>query len=303
MAQGYWDREDQCQQLFNEGGPFFLITTAHTDFLSFSSEADFITGTNIEALCLVGTNVRILIETIMHTHLHSVAEGHRDEVLTYTESLRRKMHRFQKSRGYELGPDWEIQMLPLDNLKALRNAILYVARNAYLAMPNATPTGYRWCSAYLLFNQIIPYLETGSPFDEISYREKRKVCHSHLIEQVPADFLVRDGMILRSSFVDYRRTEGFFHSANQFFAFLSKRGESDVEVARLTHERIQLPDDEVFSIVSSWFRGRKIRELDLRERLETALRMRRELASGDKQIAQILRIPSDQVKRLLSRSE
>ena len=120
---------------------------------------------------------------------------------------------------------------------------------------------------------------------------------SHDID-MPDSFRVCEGMILRRSFVQYKRTESLFNSANQYFMFLCRRGESDVEIGRKIGEQIQLPSDEVFQIVGSWYPGSSVRDLAPKDRLEAAQSMKRRLNSSNKQISQVLRLPLDAVDRM-----
>ena len=110
-------------------------------------------------------------------------------------------------------------------------------------------------------------------------------------------------MILRSSFVDYHATEALFNSANQYFTLLTRRGEADVEIAAKLGEKIQLPTEEVFQIVSSWFQGQNLRTLELEARLNAAKMMKQRLASSNRQITHVLRLPAADVDRMFPKAE
>ena len=58
---------------------------------------------------------------------------------------------------------------------------------------------------------------------------------------------------------------------------------------------ILLPNEDVFRIVSDWFKVKTVRLLTPAQRLEAARRMKAELMSNNKQIAQVLSLPIYQV--------
>ena len=115
---------------------------------------------------------------------------------------------------------------------------------------------------------------------------------------IPEHWRCHNGMILRSSFMDYQRTQQFFLSANQYFQWLSRRKESDIEIAKWIGESILLPNEDVLRIVSNWYKVKSVTALDLEQRLEAARKMKTELWSNNKQIAQVLRLPLTQIDLL-----
>ena len=240
----FWAQEKVCEEQFLSGGPFYMISTEDLPWLLFESDDDFKEGTNLVAIAVAGLRLQILVDVIMNNHLHQVAEGPYDQALIFAEKLRKQMRAYLRRKGRTL-KDWDIQIKEITELKYLRNAILYVARNPYVAHRDATPLGYRWGSAHLLFNRNVSDYTQGILFKDLSFREKRELCHSHEIE-LPQAYRVSDSMILRQSFVSYKRTEEFFISANQFFQWLSRKKESDVETAKWIGESILLPNDDAF---------------------------------------------------------
>ncbi len=292
----YWAQERQCEAVFCGGGPFYIVTSENLPWLLFETEEDFKEGTNIIALSLRHLPIRLLNDVQMNNHLHLVLEGPEQAVETFTVQLRKRMKRRLSKRGKDLNK-WHIQANRIEDLQHLRYAILYVARNPYVARRDATPTGYRWGGSHLLFNANLPDYAQGKPFQELSYLERRNICHSHDMD-IPEHWRCHNGMILRSSFMDYQRTQQFFLSANQYFQWLSRRKESDIEIAKWIGESILLPNEDVLRIVSNWYKVKSVTALDLEQRLEAARKMKTELWSNNKQIAQVLRLPLTQIDLL-----
>lgn len=290
----YWNREQECERLFLEGGPFYIVTTENLPWLLFACERDFMDGANMVAVSVHELALRLLADVEMNNHLHFVFEGAYEQVLVFVERFRKMMSRYQLAKGNPSLNRWDIQIKSIDNLKYLRNALLYVFRNPSVAMRNCTPLGYKWSSAQLMFNENLYRYSQGVPYNSLTYREKRLIAHSRELI-LPDSYRVLDGMILRECFVDYKRAESFFESAHQFFYQLGRKVESDAETARWIGEKILLPNEDVFGIVSAWYNVQKTSLLSTNQRLEAARRMKAELMSNNKQIAQVLRIPIEQV--------
>lgn len=290
----YWNREQECERLFLVGGPFYIVTTENLPWLLFACERDFMDGANMVAVSVHELALRLLADVEMNNHLHFVFEGAYEQVLVFVERFRKMMSRYQLAKGNPSLNRWDIQIKSIDNLKYLRNALLYVFRNPSVAMRNCTPLGYKWSSAQLMFNENLYRYSQGVPYNSLTYREKRLIAHSRELI-LPDSYRVLDGMILRECFVDYKRAESFFESAHQFFYQLGRKVESDAETARWIGEKILLPNEDVFGIVSAWYNVQKTSLLSTNQRLEAARRMKAELMSNNKQIAQVLRIPIEQV--------
>ena len=294
---GYWNKENICEQRFRQGGPFFIVTTENLPWLLFTSEQEFVDGTNMVAVALAGLGLRLLNEVAMNNHLHFLLEGPFEQVLLFTERLRKTMSRYQLSRGNLSLAKWGIQIKAVTYLRNLQNAILYISRNPSVAGRDVTPVGYTWSGAQLMFNENLRYYLQGEPFNSLSFREKRAITRSR-DTTLPDSYRVLNGMILRQSFVDYKRAEEFFESAHQYFRLLARRVESDAETARWIGESILLPNEDVFRIVADWYNVKMVSLLNPTQRLEAARRMKAELMSNNKQIAQVLRLPLEQIDQL-----
>lgn len=293
----YWEKEKECEWRFMNGGPYFIVTTENLPWLLFTSDRDFMDGTNLVAVALAGLGIRLLNEVQMNNHLHFVMEGPEEKVLLFTIRLRKAMSKYQLGKGNPSLSKWDIQVKPICDLRNLRNAILYVSRNPSVAGRNCTPFGYKWSGAQLMFNDNLGYYNAGIPFNNLTFREKRSITHQRNIE-LPQEYRVLDGMILRSCFVDFKRAEAFFESAHQYFYLLSRKVEADAETARWIGETILLPNEDVFRIVADWYKVQTVKLLTPDQRLAAARRMKVELMSNNKQIAQVLSLPLNQIDLL-----
>ena len=298
----YWDRERECERFFMERGPFYYITTENLDWMLYESKEEFAVGTNIVAVSSARSGFIVMDDTQMNNHHHIMGAGTLVQANVFVEILHNLERKYQKNMGKPSLKEWSIRIDPVQDIKDFRNKIAYTDRNAYVARLDSTPTGYPWGSAYLFFNGNLWQMKAGTPFREVGGREKRRICRSHEVD-MPEHYKVCDGMILRSSFVDYHATEYLFNSANQYFTMLTRRGESDVEIAAILGEHIQIPNEEVFQIVASWNPGKQLTALSLEEKLRTAQKMKQRLASSNRQISLILRLSATEVDRLFPKPQ
>lgn len=296
----FYEKELECERLFEAAGPFWFITTENLDWLLYKNREEFIAGTNILAVSAAESGLVVVGDVQMNNHHHVMGRGSLAQAGAFRELFREKSRRYQLSLGNRSLKDWNIRIDSTEDVKAFRNRIVYTDRNAYVARKDSTPTGYPWGSSHLMFNGTIWMMDKGVAWKELSIDRRRNICRSHSIG-LPESYRVVDGMILRSSFVDYKLAESLFNSANQYFSLLSRHGEADVEIAQMLGEGIQLPNEEVFQIVASWNRGRPLRELSVAERVAAAKRMKLRLSASNKQIVQVLQLSPEEVERLFPR--
>lgn len=296
----YGEREQFCELAFSSGGPYFQLCMDALPFDIFTCEEDFKTGMNMLAVSVAGCRVVVYNEILMSNHGHLILGGEEAECLIVFSGFKRRLRHFDLSRGYKGRlDDWKASLWPITTLRQMRNEIVYVSRNSYVAIKDTTPTGYPWGSGDLFFNDNLRNYYSV-PFNSLPARFRRTVCHSHEIE-MPAGYRFGNGMILPSSYVDKAGTEAFFNTANQYFSMLARHAEADVEIARRINEPVVLPDDEMFSTVSSWSLAmykKGIKELTLSERLELAKRMKYNAASPNGQIARILSFRKTEIDNL-----
>lgn len=293
----FWDRERECERFFIEEGPFYFITTEDLDWVLYEKREEFIVGTNLVAISAARSGFIITDDVQMNNHHHFIGHGTYDQALSFTEILHLGERKYQSSLGRPSLKKWDIRIDPIRNLRQFRNQTVYTDRNAYVARRDSMPTGYEWGSAQLFFNGNLWMMKEGTPYPKVGGREKRTICRSHDVD-LPATYRVIDSMILRSSFVDYKTTQRMFNSANQYFTMLTRRGEADVETARLLGESIQIPTEEVFQIVASWYPGCTITDLKYETKLQAAKQMKVRLSSSNRQIIQVLRLPPADVDKM-----
>lgn len=143
-------KERLCQQSFKEQSTFWhCYTCGKTTAILFTSEDTFIFAMNSLALASNSfPNIKIVAFEIMNNHFHFVIST-KDSIsiqVFYSFFIR------QLSKVLPDCKDITLDIKPILDLKALRNTIVYVHRNAYVSNPIYTPYNYPWSSGSYYFS-------------------------------------------------------------------------------------------------------------------------------------------------------
>lgn len=239
-----------CEQIFLNGGPFYHLYTSHIeDDLLFRTEEELDQALNIIAVAVFFVGCKVLAFAIMNNHMHFILEGLEKECQAFYSLIQKKLAVIlSKSGRGHLAQLSMPSLVPINNLKQLRDEIVYVIRNPFVDRVNVNMHAYKWCSGYLYFN---PFLEEmfvrGVSASKLTIDERRKFKHERN-PYIDPRIMVLNGVALASSFVDYHRGESFFENARQFFQWLYKNVESQIEVGRRIGETVPLDDIDVWTI-------------------------------------------------------
>lgn len=243
--------ENLCERQFLEGGPFFhLCTQPVEDELLFRNKAELDEALNFIAIAVFSSACSILAFALMSNHIHFILEGSLAACEVFYENLRTRLmkcHRREgRSRVYERATP---KFVPINNLKQLRNEIVYVVRNPFVDRTDVNLFSYRWCSGYLYFNDMLELMPEGVPAASLSILDRRRFKHERNAQLSP-HIRIHNGTALPSCFTDYKRVEGFFDNARQFVHWTLKNVESQIEIAKRLGESFVLDDSELWSIVN-----------------------------------------------------
>jgi len=299
--QTYLERESECQLHFMEDGPFYFICADHRDEIIFTNDAEFKYAINSTAIAVAQSGVKMYVDIIMSNHGHWLVSGKPEQCQLFYDVWRDKVYLMERDRDKQCSKvKWDCKIYPIKDLKMFRNVVAYIARNAYVAMKNETPIGYPWGSADLFFNRHYDNLPKGTPYNDLTYREKRQICRGRSID-LPDNYMVYNGLIVPTSYIERPGVENFFLHANQYFSMLARHAEADIEIGMMTGEKMMLPDDEMFSTVSAWSRqsfGVPIKSLSEVQKFDIAKKMKYACNSDNRQISQILRLSRKAVDRI-----
>lgn len=287
---------------------YHFATKGWVDDILFASPDEFIAGVNRIALCLARLGpehpVLVICFCLMDNHVHFILYGTEADcelfMYYYKQStgLWLRHHRPDYCPGSRLqAGHWLIQ-----DKDKLRTTISYIHRNPTAAGLPTTPEGYRWSSASLLYAGNEWLLKMGRPIGSLSVHERRAILNSK--EDLPADWiLLPDGLVWPGHYVAYQVMERQFDSVRDYQFVLGRKVEEEINLD-MHASSVSLPDGEVASLAKDLagqlFGSRQIGDLSVSQRLQLALRLKKESGATAKQVARIVRLKLSEVEPILN---
>lgn len=301
-------KEQLCELRFSELEPcWHLYTSGAASQIIFVSDDDFRIGINSLAWCTAKFgNVRILTFALMNNHIHLILSGDRLHCTEFFESFRRKISTAYKRSGrFTDFSGFNGNILAIPDLKALRNEIVYVNRNGFVANPQCTPYSYLWGAGIIFFNPLVKHLGGKTPFRQLSIRKKREIAKSKDIS-LPDNYMVIGGIVLPSCFCAVTEAETLFRDAHQYFSLLSKNYESYSEIAKRLSDTVFMTDSEIYGAVSAYckdvYKQPYPHLIPAKDRFDVARKMHYDYRASNRQIRSILKIDMSVVDGLFPQS-
>lgn len=248
----YSEMERECERLFVQNGPFWhLYTPGVISEIIFRNREDLEFGMNLVGLSAESVpSVRIITFVLMNNHLHAILGGSQDDCLALFALFKSRLRRYFHENDTIVSLDrFEATLVPIPTLQALRNEIIYVNRNGYVADSGCTPFSYYWGAGFQYFNPFTQSVD-GVRFDDCTKIEKRRISRSR-VTKTQSNLVVWKGIILPSSYCYIHEGESYFRNAHHYFNALSKSHEAMSLVAQNLGDLIVVTDDEMYSIASS----------------------------------------------------
>lgn len=303
----YNEKERLCEYNFKEAqrryGQFWHVCTPGclTEILN-TSEDDYKFAVSNMAISAHEAGMVVVTDAQMANHLHGILGGQREQCFTFIDSyrFRQAKHLQESGRSVDLSNFKCDNPILITDLEMMRTEIAYVNRNGFVADQRYLPFTYPWGSGYLYFNR--PAQEKdGIAYRDIPHAEKRRLCHRRNIE-LPDSFKVDDGMILPSSYADYRLGESFFRDAHHYLFEVTKKVEAYSATAGRIGDDTVLGGEEMYSAVRMIcernYRISQPSTLPAADKLEVARIMKSQLHATNPQIRMILKMSEHEVNEL-----
>lgn len=136
------EKERICELAFQAEGPFWHLYTDGTKMQDiFWSEEEFKLGMIALAVCaILSPDVELVTFELMSNHIHLILRGSKAGCIELFSRFSLRLKRLCRQWGRTLDRNvFEPQILEIESLRALRNEIIYVNRNAYVANYRYTP--------------------------------------------------------------------------------------------------------------------------------------------------------------------
>lgn len=257
----FFEKERICEERFRRAGQFWHLYSDGTVMENiFLNDTEMKAGLSILAASvqMVKQDIRLVTFVLMKNHIHLILCGHREKCLQLFDIFKDKMRRiFRKTIR---GIDWKrfnAKILSIDSLKALRNEIIYVHRNPFVANPDQTPYGYPWSGGCAYFNPMIYDIGTDD-IRSFSFDRQRKLTYSRDISPMGGLKFAGDKVFI-PSFCDIDLGEGMFITA----VHLAERAYHTSKITTLSPEqKVKLAKDLHFKYKASKQQLRRILRLE-----------------------------------------
>lgn len=245
------EKEIKCEKLFDTMGPFWHIYTDGNVMADiFHSEEERTEGLIVLAVCaMLFRKAELITFALMNNHVHLIMRGSRNDCLEFFEIFKKRLKRLVQRWGRPV--DWskfEAQSIRIDTLRDLRNEIIYVNRNGYVANRDYTPFSYPWAGGWAYFSPVIDMLPIKS-VREVGYTRVRELTHYRDVDAVAALRFVGDVPFI-PSFCRVDLGQGMFQDARSYFHALTRNAEAYSQIASRLKDSVFLTDDEMFVVAA-----------------------------------------------------
>ena len=245
----FFEKEKLCEERFDVSGPFWHLYTDGTRMQNVFVTKDLF-EIGLAALgvsCRLIHKVKLVSFELMVNHLHLIMAGQREDCCLLFEMFKDRLIRiFSRNDVVVDLTDFNSHIIPIPDLKALRNEILYTHRNAYVANPDFTPYNYPWGTGWAYFSPLVDKIQTFD-LNKISLTAARKITHTRDLALVRG-LRCSENRIFIPSFCDIQLGESMFADPRSYFNALTKNVEAFAQIAARLQDLIFLTDDELFSV-------------------------------------------------------
>ena len=261
----------------------------------FNNEDEFKDGMNRIPVIAGSCDILILAFVLMDTHVHFILYGDRDSCAHFMhEYIRRTSiylsYRYQKRNALK---DIAISHQHLDDDRYLKTAICYVLKNPVSAGLPYNPWDYPWSSGALYFRHpqcwTSPRWLSENAEPALTHKELCKILKSRT--RISSAFIIFDGLVLPSQYVEWSLVEKIFRSPKAFNYFLNISKDTDIESRGGAISHLSIPLSEMREnrklLLQELFGVSELRVLNTSQRIYLAKCMKSRYNSSSKQIAKL----------------
>lgn len=294
------EREKSCEMSFQNCMPFWhAYTSGRETPILFTTNKDMSLAMNIIAQAAFEFTGKVIIISfeVMNNHFHFVLSAEQSYAVQMLSFILKRV-----KRAFGINYEIKATLKPIEDLASMRNNIVYVHRNGYVANPNHTPFSYPWgTGAYYFMPE-----RHGKPFSKITSVENRTMFRSRDVK-LPSDWKVIDNYISPSSFCKTRFGMAMFRDAHHYFSMISKNIEAYSNIAVDLDDEEFLTDQELFSqlqkIVREKYRLGSMRNLSNAQKLDLARTLHFDYRSSNGQIRRVLNLNEYEINNLFPLSK
>jgi REP element-mobilizing transposase RayT len=284
------DGEIFCRNTFDANGPYWhLYTQGHDTPLIFKKKDDYVFAMNIvcQAACEF-PQTKIITFEIMGNHLHFLLNGEREVAQAFFTFIRKRLALgLRESFPDGLPGTFTASIKPVEDINSLRNTIVYINRNGFVADQTQTPYSYPWGAGRYYFNEF-PILQE---FKDLKDREVRQMFRARK-PPIPEACKIIDGYIAPSSYCSIKLGMAFFRHAHHYISLLFRNVEAYGEIAMELGDNEACTDNELYSqlsrIIQSRYNLATSKDLTKAQKTDLARTLRNTYRSSNSQISRVL---------------
>ena len=288
------EKERECERAFDANGPFWHVYTdgnLMTDV--FCDKDDFKEGMIALAVCaILFGKAEVVTFELMNNHVHLIMRGMKEDCMLFFDMFKRRIVRLFRRKGRVL--DWskfEAQILGIETLKALRNEIIYVNRNAYVSSREYTPFSYPWGGGWAYFNPVIELLPVISAH-ELGCTKARELTRFRDVKAI-ADLKFVGEVPFIPSFCRIDVGQCMFQNARSYFHALTRNAEAYSQIASRLKESVFLTDEEMFVVAARCAAddfATKLQVLTTDQKIQLARKLHYDYNASNKQLRRVLNL-------------
>lgn len=277
-----------------------------------TTEEEFKTAFNRFGVCQHEADVAVLSCSAEDSHPHALLRGTYDRCLRFKnlyESISTRS--IIQNRGSADGVVLKCELLEIEDNSHLMNVGTYTIVQATKDGKAVMPYDYRYGTGALYFRSrysILPWLidDNGNvcepvPFRSLNRREQLKICASKYM--IPDDWLICNGFILPTNYIDIKGFEDIYKTHNCFRAFLSSgKAKDEPLLQRMAMQRGVVVEDLLArkyceEICLELFGKKTAKYATIEQRLTVAQRLRSIYHLAYRQLATLTYLPETEVRK------
>ena len=277
------------------------------------TQSDYYANFNLIGACAANSQAVVISFSIEDSHPHGLLWGTLLEcqafVSRYEDVYTRYATRTHPKRQQFV---FRCDLFPIEDERYLKNVATYTIIQPTKDGKPVMYYDYLWGTGSMYFRNEghIPIWQIGDdgtklepmPFGSLTEREKREILRSRVLT-IPDDWLVCNGFILPSNYVDVKRFEGIYKTHNTFRVFTSspKQREEEMLQVMANYRGVSLEDLEARRICGDvckqMFGFRDPRRLDSPRRINLAQQLRRQYRLSFRQLSTLVYVPEGEIRR------
>lgn len=287
----------------DRSGYYHVCSDGNYTSVLFLDPEDFRAAMNRIAVCSLRFRVIILAFVLMDNHFHFIIQAaSEDEAYRFSQEFKRLTGLYQTEKYHQPRTlrKLPVKVLPIMDEEALKTQICYVLKN-----PTKARIGmfydYPWSTGALYFRKAAGTLNPSFCVSSFTKDSIRTVCRTRFA--LPADWRVRDGILIPENYVPVAMVEQLFRTTRSFMYYLSLNKDDEIEQGMGQWNELRLTDSELRQerdlYAKEKFGTYRLRDLSLRERAQIARYLRHKYLCSKKQVARIVQLPFETIERVV----